>query len=282
MINVYLSGNEIHDRVLKAFFEGIDEDKILISNWEYRPSEVAVVFGIHKKRIKVSWPRGEIIAQQRSKNLDVIVLETGYINRGDGEQHHYAAGWNGLNGRADFRNKEMPDDRAELLREANLLRVLNWRDQGDRIILCGQVPWDASVDHLVFEDWLYKTAKALLKLTDRPVVFRPHPLAKIAPLQGCDYSAGGPLWEDLIDAHAVVTLNSNSGVDALIEGIPVFAFDEGSMVWDVCNRVLKDIEDPKKPERKQWLNDLCYAQWTLKEMKEGKAWKHLSRSQNRT
>ena len=90
MIRVYLSGNEVHDRVLSAFAEGCNAD--LISDWKYEPSEVAVVFGVHKSKIKASWPRGKIIAQQREKNLDVIVLETGYINRGDGDNHHYAAG----------------------------------------------------------------------------------------------------------------------------------------------------------------------------------------------
>ena len=68
---------------------------------------------------------------------------------------------------------------------------------------------------------------------------------------------------------------SNSGVEALLEGIPVFAFDDGSMAWSVCNRSLTDIESPSLPDRTQWLNDLSYAQWTLGEMKEGLAWRHL-------
>jgi len=75
----------------------------------------------------------------------------------------------------------------------------------------------------------------------------------------------------------VVTFNSNSGVEALLQGVPVLAFDEGSMVWSLCNRSLSDIESPSLPDRAQWLNDLSYAQWTLAEMKEGLAWKHLYR-----
>ena len=270
MINFYLFGNPNHDRVILAFYEGCPEPKQLIKDYQYEPSEVAVVFGVNKTRVPMSWPRGKVIARQRNENREVVVLETGYINRGEGETHHYAAGLNGLNGRANFRNQGMPDDRARRLGVE--LKPYN---QGEDIVLCGQVPWDASVDSTDHVAWL-KECAAKLRTSPRPVVFRPHPSASLPPIKGCKYSKK-PLSDDLRNAWAVVTFNSNSGVEALIEGVPVFAFDEGSMVWSVCNRSLSDIESPCLPDRKQWLNDLCYAQWTLDEMKEGLAWKHLFR-----
>ena len=113
MIRVYLSGNPVHDRVLEAFYEGCPNESELVKGWDYKPSEIAVIFGVYKSKVKQSWPRGRVFRQQREKNLDVIVLETGYVNRGDGETHHYAAGFNGLNGRADFKNKSMGPDRWE-------------------------------------------------------------------------------------------------------------------------------------------------------------------------
>src|SRR5688500_10535810 len=117
VVRVYLSGNPVHDRVAKAFYDGCPGEKELAAVTDYKPSDVAVIFGVFKSKVPVSWPRGAVFRQQRSKNLDVIVLETGYINRGDGETHHYAAGFNGLNGRADFKNKGMPDDRLMILRK---------------------------------------------------------------------------------------------------------------------------------------------------------------------
>jgi hypothetical protein len=276
-VRVYLSGNPVHDRVLESFFEGCPNDSELVRGWKYEPSEVAVIFGVYKSKVPISFPRGQIFQRQRAKNLDVVVLETGYINRGDGENHHYAAGFNGLNGRADFRNRNMPDDRAILLRRAGLLRVLNWREKGAHVLLCGQVPWDASVegsDHLL---WLQATVERLKAYTDREIVFRPHPKAVNAykPL-GCRVSTS-PLREDLETAHAVVTYNSNTGVEALIEGVPVFAADQGSMCWELANKSLLSIDVPNMPDRVSWLNDLCYAQWNLSEMRSGEAWAHLSR-----
>jgi hypothetical protein len=275
VIRVYLSGNEVHDRVLKAFYDGLPEEKRLVEKWAYEPSDVAVVFGVRKSKVPISFPRGEVISQQRKNNLGVLVLETGYINRGDGENHHYAAGWNGLNGRADFKNKGSPDDRAILLRRKHGLRLLRYRDSGDNVIVCGQVPWDASVDHSDHQAWLQQTVWKLKSLTNKRIVFRPHPLAKLEPFAGCGYSTGS-FRDELQNAHAVVTFNSNSGVEALIEGVPVFAADEGSMVWGVCNRYLEDINKPEMHIRDQWINDLAYTQWTPAEMREGLAWKHLS------
>lgn len=230
-----------------------------------------MVFGVYKSKVPISWPRGEIFRQQRQNNKDVIVLETGYVNRGDGENHHYAAGFNGLNGRADFRNKGMPDDRAKRL----AVELRPWRN-GSNVILCGQVPWDASVDHTNHFQWLQETAAELRKRSGRLVIFRPHPLAKLAPLPGIEYSTA-PFRNDLVDAHCVVTFNSNSGVEALMAGVPVFAFDEGSMVWNVCNRSLDALANPVRPAREQWLADLAYAQWTIAELRNGDAWRHLSR-----
>ena len=274
MVNFYLSENPVHNAVIEAFYDGCAAEKKLIEGFAYEPGEVAVVFGVDKSKVKVSWPRGRIISQQRKNNGDVLVLETGYINRGDGKNHHYAAGFNGLNGRADFRNKNMGPERL-----AALGLPLRPYSRGKNVILCGQVPWDASVDHHNHVEWLNKTAEELKQRTTRPIIFRPHPLADLPPLPGCEFSKN-PFLYDLSEAHCVVTFNSNCGVEALFHGKPVFALDEGSMCWSVCSKDLKDIEEPWYPApqlRIQWARDLAHTQWTLDEMREGLAWRHLFR-----
>lgn len=268
----YLSGNPVHDRVIEAFYEGCPEEKKLKKLTEYEPSDVAVIFGVFKSKVPISFPRGAVFRQQRNKNLDVVVLETGYINRGDGENHHYAAGFNGLNGRADFRNKGMPDDRFKALG----LNVKPWREDGRHILLCGQVPWDASVDHIDYGQWLHSVVGEIQERTARHIRFRPHPAVKMGRLSGCEYSTRH-IMEDFKDAWAVVAYNSNSAVEAVIEGIPGFSFDKGSMALPVVSQSLEDIENPYMPDRNQWLNDLAYAQWTLDEMRSGQTWKHLTR-----
>lgn len=274
MVNLYLSGDPVHDRVLKAFYEGCPVEKQARSITDYEPSDVAVIFGVHKSKVPKSFPRGEIFRQQRAKNLDVIVLETGYINRGDGENHHYAAGFNGLNGRADFRNKGMSDDRVKKLG----VRLKPWRKDGQHILLCGQVPWDASVETCHdYIGWLHHIVTQLKYHTKREIRFRPHPLVNLAPLNGCTHSTV-PIQEDFKNCWAVVTFNSNSSVEAVLEGVPAFTFDVGAMAKDVTSGWLQEIERPYMPAREAWLADLCYSQWTLDEMKSGETWKHLFRS----
>ena len=274
LVNVYFSGDPVHDRVLKAFYDGCPVEKKAKSVFEYEPSDVAVIFGVHKSKVPKSFPRGEVFRQQRTKNLDVIVLETGYINRGDGENHHYAAGFNGLNGRADFRNRGMSDDRVKKLG----VNLKPWRKDGNHVLLCGQVPWDASVEMCHdYPGWLEHTAWQIKYQTKREIRFRPHPLADLPPIRGCTHSKV-TIQEDLKDCWAVVTYNSNSSVEAVLEGIPAFTFDAGAMAKDVSSQWLQELERPYMPAREAWLNDLAYTQWTPEEMESGEAWAHLFRS----
>lgn len=268
----YLSGNPVHDNVILAMHAGCPENRRVIQGFKFQPdADIAVVFGVHKSRVPISWPRGKIIEQQKMAGGRVLVLETGYINRGDGDKNHYAAGFDGLNGRADFRNKGMPSDRAESLGVSLKPRV-----SGRNIVLCGQVPQDASVDHIDIHEWLIDAREKIKNRTERHIVFRPHPLAKGNRLDGCGFSQRS-LAEDLREAHCCVTFNSNSAVEAVIEGVPAFAFDVGSMALSVANTDWDKIESPELPDRKQWLNDLAYTQWTPEEMRKGVAWNHLFR-----
>jgi hypothetical protein len=274
MIRFYRSQYPQENVVIEAAYEGCPRDKTITSLDDYQPSDVAVVMGVYKKRVPASYPRGEIIRQQNLRGLKCLILETGYINRGSGEDNHYALGWNGLNGRADFRNKDMPSDRAEKLR----VGLQPWKDTGDYILLCGQVPWDASVDFTDHVTWLNHASEIIHKGSLKPILFRPHPLARIPPLDGCGYSTR-PLEEDLEGAAACVNYNSNTGVDAILAGVPTHTFDIGSMIYSVSSHDW-EIGKPFKPDRQQWLNDICYAQWTPQELRSGEAWKHILKNRS--
>lgn len=259
--NFYTSADIVHRRIIEAMFVGCPTEKYLCPML-YEPADLACVFGVYKSKVSVSYPRGLVIREHQSNGNKVIICETGYLKRGDGEGHYYAVGLDGLNGRADFKNKSMPSDRFDELQ----IELKPWRTTGSHVLICGQVPWDASVDHIDFKEWQRESVRTLKKLTDRPLVFRQHPAID---------GSKKPLQEDLKDCWAVVTFNSNSAVEAAISGIPVFVADEGSMAGPIANWNLEDIENPKTPDRHQWACDLSYSQWTPAEMKEGKTWKHL-------
>lgn len=270
-VNFYLSGDKTHDYVIQSLYEGCPEDKQLRDVKEYEPSDVAVVFGVYKKAVDFSKYRGKVIEEQKKLKKDTIVLETGYIKRGDGPENYYAAGFNGLNGRADFKNENSPSDRFEKLG----IELSPWTlNEHGKILLCGQVPWDASVQNINMADWILDMAHIIQQVTRREISFRPHPLAKLPSIRGLEYSTEPP-EEAIRKSFAVVTYNSNTAVESVIEGVPAFSFDPGSMAYEVTSHDISDLRDPYMPDRTQWANNLAYAQWTPDEMRKGETWRHL-------
>lgn len=119
----------------------------------------------------------------------------------------------------------------------------DWRT-GSRVVLCGQTePYSPHWDCL--EDW-YATVKA--------THFRPHP-------HGSN-PTGFPVTRSWDDCGLAVTLNSSVGVDALLNGIPHQACDEGSMAWGV-------------EDREDWARWLAWTQWHHDEIEAGEPIRHI-------
>ncbi len=105
------------------------------------------------------------------------------------------------------------------------------------------------------------------------MVFRPHPkdLNYLVP-KGALFS-NNSLEVDLAGARGVVTLSSTVGVDAVLAGKPVLAYDPISMVYDIAGHHVEQF--PETMDREQWAHNLAYCQWTEKEIRNGEAWEHL-------
>lgn len=255
-------GDKLHASVLNSFYAGLlasGVDAFREPVDRYRPCDVAVVFGVRKKAVALSRHRGTIIDLHKKLDKPVVVIDSGYVKR----DQYFMVGLNGLNGRADFKNTACPSDRWESLG----VELRPWREDGGHVLVCGQIPWDASVQDSNHQAWINETINRLKAVTTKEVKFRPHPKFAPVPLP--------PLADELAGAHAVVTYSSNSAVDAALAGIPVFAADQGSMAWPIANKSFAWIDAPVKPRREQWAYNLAYTQWTREEMQEGKPWRHL-------
>ena len=108
--------------------------------------------------------------------------------------------------------------------------------------------------------WTSDTVAELKRHTDREIIVKP--------------KNGIPLKDLLHTAWAVVSHSSVAGVEAAQHGIPVFG-PSTSPAFFVGNQFLDKIETPSFPERKEWLKTLSYSQFTLAEIKSGKAWSIL-------
>jgi hypothetical protein len=222
----------------------------IVQNNDSEACDIAICWG---------WKRGQRILPGRP----VLVMERGYV----GDRFHWTSlGWNGLNGRADFRLPDEIDGRRWDRHFAHLMQ--DWRSGGRSVVVMGQVIGDAALGNVNFVHWINDTIAQLRDRTAMEVVFRPHPLGGRfrvnAPI------ADGPLADVLAEAAAVVTWNSNSGVDAVLAGVPTVTMDQGSMAWPVTDHEL--TATPQRHERQSWAERLAWCQWTLDEIADGTAW----------
>ncbi len=210
--------------------------------------------------------RPRIFEWSAENNLPVLVMERAYL---PDRLEYTSMGWNGLNNRATF--PECRDDGARFRSHwPNLLKP--WRTIGERgyVLICGQVPGDASVKNVNLAEW----AQTVVDIAWDDLLFRPHPVlierkATIRRPKGVKISTAETLEEDLAGAKLCVTYNSNSGVEAVLAGVPTVAFDEGSMAWPMaCHGALNAL----RPNRDEWAHNLAFSQWTLDEIANGTAW----------
>lgn len=206
---------------------------------------------------------------------NVLVVERAYL--GERMTKWISLGWNGLNGRADFCNEGVPADRA--MQWLSYLKPCR-KMSGAPVIIMGQVGGDRSWGNTAPATWYSQTVEALKK-AGVPYRFRPHPISldygEQRPRAFTEADViNGPLESALADCGGVVTHSSNSGVDAVLAGVPTIATDEGSMVFDLVPHELplRKIDDVA---RLRWLAKTAYCQWTTEEVENGTAWAHVKK-----
>lgn len=216
--------------------------------------------------------QNKIIDKQKKDCKDYLVVERGYV----GDRFQWTGmGFNGLNGHAEFYANNMPKDRWDKYFPDHMRR---WRnDNGDYVLLIGQVNGDASVKGIDIHAWCQNTCNNI-KMIDPEirVRYRQHPVEVKRGIKkkinGAERS-NKTLAEDLDGARCCVTYNSNTGVDAVLAGVPVVTMDKGSMVYNLAAPEL-DLNPPKL-DRTQWTYNMAYCQWLPSEIKNGDAWEHL-------
>lgn len=212
------------------------------------------------------WRRGSVL---RNRGYEVLVLERGYI----GDRYKYTSlGWNGLNNRAEFPG--YPDDGGERFRAHGGI-IKPWREGGDYVLILGQVRGDMSLAGRDITGWYAEQAQAARKRYGLPVYFRPHPLGHV---KGFSEVPGVPnlpectLDEALAGALCTVAYNSNSCLDSILEGVPCFAGDRGTMAWQLCMRSLDELD---YPDREGVVHRIAWTQWAAEEIESGEALRRL-------
>ena len=212
-INVFLrsAGEGVEARrkrhVLRCFYEGLiaEGDDARLVDGGYEPCDVAVVLGGRPsaKRATTQSVRQDIFTRHQGP---FVFIETpllgrhvyrrsviaAYVrkllrlgrNRYSDDYGYYRVGVNGfLQDDADFNNAGSPPDRWEQLSRAFGLQLKPYRQAGRHVLIVGQNPGDTSLRGADIFDWMQRTAVHARRLTERPIVVRPHPVTPEAMMR---------------------------------------------------------------------------------------------------
>jgi hypothetical protein len=191
-------------------------------------------------------------------------MERGYI----GDRFLWTSlGFDGLNGRAKF---PQVDDGLQRWNHFFAQFLKPQRVNKTRLaVIMGQCRGDASLCGVDFGKWVIEADKEF-KSYGYQTAFRPHPGDPNFPIVGIPILKT-TLDEALEAAEVVVTFNSNTGVDAALAGLEVFAQDKGSMIYDFIYRNLPF----SFVELDGWTRKMAYTQWLPYEIENGDAWAAL-------
>tara|TARA_B100000925_G_scaffold280261_1_gene250816 strand:+ start:1446 stop:2303 length:858 start_codon:yes stop_codon:yes gene_type:complete len=226
-------------------------------------------------------PNKNIWENARRANRPVIVLEVGGIDRGT----TWKVAINGINRAANFGDTTEDQTRAKKLG----LELKPWKEQGEYVLICGQHDKSLQWENMPrMSHWVMDTIETIQKHTDMPIVFRPHPRCRLEHIERQYKNVYRDEPRHLVGTyddynlsfskvHAIISYSSNPGPQGIINGVPAFV-SKDSLAYDVGNDIelLEHINNPAKPNRKQWLNYYAWTEYTLDEISDGIPLKRLT------
>ena len=84
------------------------------------------------------------------------------------------------------------------------------------------------------------------------------------------------MQDDCKNAWGCAVYNTSASVIPILEGIPLFSSDRSCISYQVSNDNINSlINNPYMPDRTQWLSNIAYSIWNVKEMSDGIVWKRI-------
>jgi hypothetical protein len=196
----------------------------------------------------------DVAAMYEAAGGKVLVAENGYFGRDEPDGPWYAISV----GQHHHGGANVP--------EISPIKGLKpWRKEGDHILICAQRGFGSKV--MGCPGWAERIAAELRTKTKRPIRLRQHP---------GNHAPKVPLYEDLAGCHAVVLWSSNSGIEALIQGVPVFY---GAPRWIAEKAALPlagaDLEQPFMGDRTAGLSHAAANQYSVEEIASGEPFRRL-------
>ena len=300
-VAAYLAGippgntNVDKPKIIVNFIEGVwaaGNQGEIVCDFNPINADVAVVQGfVHpgSKHLPHLNLRKEVLEkQQREGKRSIIVDSNLFLYADPTQQHQYLRfSYDGVfPNTGEYCNHDPDMGRWPHISKNLGIELKPWQSRGDAILICCQRDGGWSMDNQPLMQWLVKTIQAIRKHSDRKIIIRFHPgdknqlqhkraLARYR-LPNVIVSHAENILQDFDSAYAVVNYNSSPAVAAAIEGIPVFVLDpERSQAAPVAHHDLSQLNNIKQFDRRLWIHKMAQMHWTLDELKDGSAWRHL-------
>ena len=281
--------------IIVKFIEGVwacgDKGKIVC---DYNPvdADVAVVQGyVHpgSKNMPHLNLRKNVFEKQLKENKRSIIVDSNlflYADKGNSNKFLRYSYDGVFPNTGDYCNANPNPARWDLISKRLDIKLKPWKKNGKDILICCQRDGGWSMGSEKLMPWVIKMVQQIRKVSSRRIVIRFHPgdknnlqhkrmLARYR-LPDVIVSHSDNILQDFATAYCVVNFNSSPAVAAAIEGIPVFVLDsERSQAKDVSHHSLEDIENIKEFDRELWIQRMAQMHWSLDELEDGTAWRHL-------
>ena len=282
-------------KIIVNFIEGVwtagDKGQIV---FDYDPidADVAVVQGfVHpgsKQGLHLTL-RKQVFEKQQRDNKRSIIVDSNlflYADKGNSQQFLRFSYDGVFPNTGDYCNQNPDPARWDLISKRIGIQLKPYRKTGDNILICCQRDGGWSMGGEALMPWLVRSIQQIRKHSDRRIIVRFHPGDKnilnhkrmIARyrMPNVIISHAANILEDFQHAHCVINLNSSPTVAAAIEGLPTIVLDpEKSQAADVSHHQLSDIEKLTERDRETWIHKMAQMHWSLSELKDGTAWRHL-------
>lgn len=166
--------------------------------------------------------------------------------------------------RGDFQPSKLvqrPADRWVELKKKYSLKLGDWRKGKNVLVTLSD---QRTYDFFGLGKWGESIKGEVKKHTSRPIVLRPR-------------TETIPIGEQLRGAWCLVTYASNTAIDALLAGVPVFTLGP-SIARPMGLSDLSKLEAPVYPDREEFFRHLAYCQFTNTEFRDGFAVKTADES----
>lgn len=281
--------------ILHNYIQGVNrtpgDQGIVHTGFDPQDCDVAVIQGFsheHGKRAPHLQLRSNVVEHQKRTGGRTLIADSNlflYVDKSN--PHNYLRySYDGVFKNTGFYfDKEIDPMRWKKISTDLGINLKDYRTNGEHILMPLQRNGGWSMRGQDVMEWCRNTITEIRKFTDRPIVVRGHPGDKkaqfylklqmknviVSPLKR-------DIKDDLKNAWATVCFNSSPGVASLIEGVPVFLMDPDpnfSQYSDVANTKLKRIEDPKMPDRQEWIERISMCHWKFDELVTGEAWQFM-------